>query len=256
MLPVSLMPMHQQEQEWNNRMLSSEVAQPRIKIWTYDVPAVVLGCSQKKMMNSEEVMQGTGIETITRSSGGGAVLVGPWLIGVSVALPVDHTFVQNGPTSTYQWLGECHIDVLKKMGLGVRLIKPDSVKDSIIENDFTGVDWACFGSLSPWEVITNNGQKIVGMAQIRRRTGILLVSGLLITKPKWELLCRTLNKPEADINKLDSITTSCKDEMGKCVADNEVSDLLSSCITNRLNNKLDVSRESCQPNSLSEDLVS
>jgi lipoate---protein ligase len=57
------------------------------------------------------------------------------------------------------------------------------------------LDWACFGSLSPWEVIDAQGRKLVGLAQRRRQSGVLLVAGTLIATPDWQLLCGAMGKP-------------------------------------------------------------
>jgi lipoate-protein ligase A len=38
---------------------------------------------------------------------------------------------------------------------------------------------ACFGGMSPWEVLAG-GRKVVGLSQTRRRTGALLQAGVLL----------------------------------------------------------------------------
>lgn len=66
-------------------------------------------------------------------------------------------------------------------------------------NDSNGrrvVDWACFGSLSPWEVVSPEGRKLVGLAQRRRQSGVLLVAGTLIGLADWPLLCDVMGHPE------------------------------------------------------------
>jgi lipoate-protein ligase A len=73
--------------------------------------------------------------------------------------------------------------------------------------------WACFGGLSPWEVVVGQ-RKIVGLAQVRRRTGVLLASGTLISPPDWPLLCDALGSDPADAARLRACTTSCAEELG------------------------------------------
>ena len=58
------------------------------------------------------------------------------------------------------------------------------------------VPWACYGSLAPWEVVDAAGRKLVGLAQRRQRTGVLLVAGTLVTPPDWALLCSAMGQPQ------------------------------------------------------------
>ena len=69
-----------------------------------------------------------------------------------------------------------------------------------LQQEATDADfgWACFGGYSAWEVVVGR-QKIVGLAQVRKRTGTLLVAGLLLERPHWEWLGEVLQKPPSDI---------------------------------------------------------
>jgi lipoate-protein ligase A len=58
------------------------------------------------------------------------------------------------------------------------------------------VPWACYGSLAPWEVVDAAGRKLVGLAQRRQRTGVLLVAGTLVTPPDWALLCAAMGQSQ------------------------------------------------------------
>ncbi|MGN5477902.1 hypothetical protein ACTMU2_15980 [Cupriavidus basilensis] len=57
-------------------------------------------------------------------------------------------------------------------------------------------------------------RKIVGLAQVRRRTGVLLTSGTLISPPDWSLLCEMVEAHPADANRLQACTTSCTEQLG------------------------------------------
>ena len=48
--------------------------------------------------------------------------------------------------------------------------------------------------LAPWEVVDAAGRKLVGLAQRRQRTGVLLVAGTLVAPPDWALLCHALGQ--------------------------------------------------------------
>ena len=84
--------------------------------------------------------------------------------------------------------------------------------------------WACYGSLSPWELVDSEGRKLVGLAQQRRRDANLLVSGLLAGAPDWPLLCRALGR-EADLARLSAWTTSIEALRGEPLGDRVIIDI-------------------------------
>ncbi len=177
-----------EEQAWNGRQLLVPVTRPARQMWVYRKPAVVLGRAQHRTVCVEDVHRRIDVDVVERQSGGGAVLVGPWMLSASVVLPAAHPLVSKGVTSSYKWIGEAYASVLRQMGIAV-------------------------GSLSPWEVVVA-GRKILGLAQTRRRTGVLLVAGLLLDRPDWSLLCRAMGKPAQSADLLVEKTTSCAEEFG------------------------------------------
>lgn len=203
------------EQLWNEQQLAQPVRAPAWRLWRYRQPTIVLGCSQRRLLGTAD--DTTGTQLLVRESGGGAVLTGPWMLGLSVALPADHPLVGAGPVGSYRWLGEQIAQVLQEAGLdGAHAIAPERLHAIRLRaaDQPNSVDWACFGSLSPWEVLAADGRKLVGLAQVRRRSGVLLVGGVLLEASPWPLLCRALARADADAKRLASITTCCRDEIG------------------------------------------
>ena len=194
------------EQRWNDKALARPVTQPAWRAWPYQYPAIVLGRSQRSLQSGIESLDSLGI--LSRASGGGAVLVGPWMLGLSVALPSEHRFASGGAVNTYRWLGEAIAGVLGQIGVDAWAISPAALLAHRAKNTSPVVDWACFGSLSPWEVLVGK-RKIAGLAQVRRRQGILLVAGILIQAPPWELLAHNLGKPATHADCLTELTTNC-----------------------------------------------
>lgn len=195
------------EQRWNDRRIAAPVHAPAWRVWDYDAPAVVLGRSQWRRF--AETGAAVDVPLIGRASGGGAVLVGPWMAGLSVALPVDHPLIAGGLVDAYRWLGECIAGVLRAAGIaGAQALSPGQVADARASFAPATLAWACFGSLSPWEV-TVGGRKIAGLAQVRRRTGVLLVGGVLLARVDWTLLCAALGEPASEAETLTEITTDC-----------------------------------------------
>ena len=195
-------PMH--EQAWNEQQLARTVHRPILKVWTYDAPGLVLGCSQRALQTSGATV---------RSSGGGAVLTGPWMLSISVILPVGHPLVTPGLVESYRWFGLAHQAALQAMGVRALALPPDQL--SLMPRQ-PELDWACFGNCSAWEVIAE-GRKLVGLAQRRARTGVLLTSGTLVSTPDWGCLERYLPRHAQSLSALAARTTSCAREVGRSV---------------------------------------
>ena len=194
------------EQRWNKEALDRQVTQPAWRVWLYQRPAIVLGRSQSSLFN--EIKLNGEPEVFLRASGGGAVLLGPWMLGLSVALPTDHPLAMGGAVNTYRWLGEGVARALRQIGVEAWAISPVALRALRAESTSPTLDWACFGGLSPWEVLIGH-RKIAGLAQVRRNKGILLVAGILMQTPPWERLTRCIGKPERDAHRLFELTTNC-----------------------------------------------
>lgn len=199
-----------EEQAWNAAQLREPVTEPRVRLWTYRVPGVVLGCSQTALR--ERLVAGHALagSVVQRGSGGGAVLTGPWMVSASVVLPPDHPLLGRSTLSSYRWLGALHAGLLRDAGIPAYAIPPEEVR---LRPGDARLKWACYGGLSPWEVVVGT-RKIVGLAQLRRRTGVLMTSGTLIAPPDWSLLCGALGQDDRDAALLDDCTTSFAQQLG------------------------------------------
>lgn len=192
------------EQAWNDQQLKQPVQRPSIKIWTYTSPGLVLGCAQRHLHAPD---------AIVRSSGGGAVLTGPWMLSVSVVLPSDHPLVTPGLVESYEWFGLAHQAALRALGVQALALTPEDLKRVPSEPD---LDWACFGNYSAWEVAAG-GRKLVGLAQRRARNGVLLTAGSLTSTPDWSCLAAYLPDHADSLTKLADRTTSCSHESGRLI---------------------------------------
>ncbi len=156
------------------------------------------------------------VPIVHRRSGGGAVLVGPEVLGVSVLLPLEHPFAVSGLVSSYEWFGCAHARALRRLGVLCEAVSPKALPRAAADPIAA---WACFGAVSPWEVVTLTGRrKLVGLAQRRTRTGVLLVSGTLIEDQRWDVLCDALGQSVEAAAILRGSTSSCRRELGKSIA--------------------------------------
>ncbi len=214
------------EQAWNARQLAEPVTEPRLRLWTYRAPGVVFGCSQRALHQRTALAD----RAVVRGSGGGAVLTGPWMLSASIVLPPDHALLSSGPIGSYRWLGVLHAGLLRDMGIAAFALPPEQARSYRADAALT---WACYGGLSPWEVVVES-RKIVGLAQLRRRTGVLLTSGTLIAPPDWRLLCEALGQPAGLGDALAHRTTSCETELGAPVIAEVLADRLHHMLTDVL----------------------
>lgn len=206
------------EQAWNAATLARRPVPVASRVWRWPRPGIVLGCAQRGLFDAVRSRVDAGIEVLVREAGGGAVLVGPWMIGVSLVLPVDDPRAGRSPTEGYRWLSLRLADSLRESGCDARALSPEAVKASRgAAGDPASVPWACFGSLSAWEIVDAQGRKLVGLAQRRTRDAVLLVAGVLATEPDWALLCEAMGAP-ADAGRLQALTASCLPAGGRVEA--------------------------------------
>jgi lipoate-protein ligase A len=195
-----------EEQRWNAEALAGGVDLPAVRVWTYDRAAVVLGRSQRADDAHAARARRAGVDLYERATGGGAVLVGPWMLAASVVLPPDHPLVDRSIAASYEWIGEAHASWLRDAGIPARIVPRPT--------DPGELRWACFAGRSHGEVEVD-GRKIVGLAQARRRAGVLFSAGMLLSTPAWEVLCDVMGKPAEAARSLEERTTSCVPFVGK-----------------------------------------
>ncbi|MDO9164724.1 MAG: ligase [Rhodoferax sp.] len=174
----------------------------------------MLGCSQRSLQDDIEHRLHGRAEVMARESGGGAVLTGPWLVSASVVLPPGHPWVCDGLIDSYRRLGQSHVAVLNAFGVPARALPPQELPRTHDANGVSAVDWACFGGLSPWELVDAEGRKLVGLAQRRCKAGVLLVAGTLVGAVDWTLLCDAMGYPQHE--PLMRHGTVCAQELAGC----------------------------------------
>ncbi|GAC1321175.1 MAG: ligase [Chloroflexota bacterium] len=148
-------------------------------IWWHSahVPTLILGPTQSR---SRASMTGASdIPRVYRHAGGTAVFATPSVLGLDVALPSDHRAVVPDIVEAYRWLGETWVSALALLGVEAQIVTPQRARlpNPEVEPIRSLVAAACFGGLSPYEVVIGD-RKVVGLAQVRRRQGQLLQSGI------------------------------------------------------------------------------
>ena len=190
--------------------LENGVQAPSAAMWSYSSVALVLGRSQKASESMLERAGEEGVDVVVRASGGGAVIAGPWMCSYTVLVPPDHAFVRMSLPRSYEAIGEAWRRALGRLGIATSIAPR-------VTAGLAGVDharrWACFASLSCGELVGPDSRKIVGLAQVRRRNGVAICAGLLLSQPDWRRLVRVWLGPRDDAlaQSLRDGTVSCEE---------------------------------------------
>jgi lipoate-protein ligase A len=148
---------------------------PPVLAWsTVTAPGLVLGRHAVDPEVDRGSVAAEGVEVLKRSSGGGPVLWDRDLLALDVVLPRGHRLAPDDVVAAYRWLGEALAEALT--AVGVPDVEVLALERARAAPPGPAAD-ACFGGLSPWEVLAG-GRKVVGLSQTRRRTGALLQAGL------------------------------------------------------------------------------
>ena len=151
---------------------------PALRWYVPAEPALVLGNGQKPGMADMNACRATGVRVYRRTSGGAAVFVSEDLLSMDVALPAGHPLDTSDVVRAYRWIGDVWFAALTSLGaVKARAIPTEEVRaiPALAKDD--PLRLACFGTLSPWEVVVGK-RKLVGLCQVRRRPGTLYQIGV------------------------------------------------------------------------------
>ncbi len=150
---------------------------PPVASWsTVTAPCLVLGRSGADTGAIEAAARAEGLPVLRRSSGGGPVLWDAGLLALDVVLPRGHRLEGRDVVEGYRWLGDALAGGLRLLGVpDVEVVQVPRARAA----EPRPADVACFGGLSPYEVLAG-GRKAVGLSQARRRQGTLLQAGVLL----------------------------------------------------------------------------
>jgi len=150
--------------------------------WSQAQPrALVLGRAAGEPPADLDACARLGIDVVRRRSGGGPVLWDGNLLGLDVWLPRGHPLAPDDVVETYRWLGEALAAGLSEIGAAARVVGIDEAHTGFAASGVADAvaGRACFGGLSPYEVVVD-GRKVVGLAQVRRPNGALLQAGIAL----------------------------------------------------------------------------
>ncbi len=135
-------------------------------------PALVIGSGQRLETVDAEACRRAGLDVVRRGSGGGAVRCDGRVLGVDVALPPGHPLAIDDIAEAYAWVGRAWVDALAAVGVEAALVVPGAARAQGPARR-EAARAACWAGISPYEVLTADGRKLVGLAQRRRRGAVL-----------------------------------------------------------------------------------
>lgn len=154
-----------------------ETRQPVLRWYVTRQPALVLGNGQRIDAADLAACRESGVSVYKRTSGGTAVLVDENALSMEVALPAGHPLAIFDVSNSYQWIGEIWARALRALGIdAARALPVAEVRalPAVPRDDL--IRLACYGTLSPWEVVAGQ-RKLIGLSQVRRRGGALIQVG-------------------------------------------------------------------------------
>jgi lipoate---protein ligase len=138
--------------------------------------AVVLGRGQRLPDTEHRTDE---VEVIARHSGGGAVLMDPTLLSLDVIVPPDHPLAAGSLTEVFDRVGAAWADALGTLGVAELTVHAGAStarrRGTERERLLAAI---CYATLGRGEVV-HHGRKLVGLAQRRRRHGVLVQCGVL-----------------------------------------------------------------------------
>lgn len=149
---------------------------PALRWYIATHTTIVLGRGQARDLAAHSTPD---VEVLTRSSGGGAVLMDRHLLSLDVLLPDGHPLLEGDLAAVFLRIGAVWAQALGDVGVPDLSVYQDAGtarrRGGEREQLLAAV---CYATLGRGEVLAG-GRKLVGLAQRRRRAGALVQCGLL-----------------------------------------------------------------------------
>lgn len=176
------------EQQGIEAWTARHLAEPALAWVDYDQPAVIYGRRGGLTPERAARAAGRGCALLARRSGGGAVLAGPWMLGLHLWLPREHTAARLSAVQAMVAFGASVARAFEDTGAALSLADAGNMARVNAQVKALGLDWNCYAGLSHGELLDRRGRKCLGLAQGRTNAGVLFSAGLLTGPTPWETL--------------------------------------------------------------------
>lgn len=223
----------------------AESHRPAMRWYVPREEALVIGNGQKPRIANFDACAERDIAIYRRSSGGTAVFVNADLLSLDVALPATHPLATSDVVDAYRWMGELWQQALVSLGaLKARALPVEEARKQPPLAQDDPLRLACYGTLSPWEVVVGK-RKLVGLCQVRRRTGALYQVGIyrhFVPRALGELLDLTNNQRKTLGTKLHNATVGLDEAAGRDIPASEIIQAVESTLAEHFDAVLQPSR--------------
>lgn len=145
---------------------------PALRWYVATAPAVVLGRGQRVVTRGP-------LPTVSRHSGGGAVLMDDALLSLDVLLPAGHPWLGGDLGAVFLHVGRVWATALSDLGVADLTVHAGpSLARRLGDSHARLLADVCYALPGRGEVL-HRGRKLVGLSQRRRRQGALVQCGLL-----------------------------------------------------------------------------
>ncbi len=139
-----------------------------------DAPTVVFGSTTSREAFELDAFARRGLRTAQRGSGGGAVVVAPGAqVWIHCYLPAGDPLVDTHLGRSFLWLGDAVAEALGALGVAEVAV----VRERLIPTPLSQL--VCFAGWG-WGEVGVAGRKVAGLAQRRRRDGVMLQLAVLL----------------------------------------------------------------------------
>lgn len=137
---------------------------PTLRFYAWSPPCLSLGYGQKSDDVDEIALQNYGWNIVRRVTGGKAILHIDELT-YSLSLPADDPIADGGIIESYRRISQALLAGLNTLGVQSNAERKD--------RNNSPIGPVCFETPSHYEITTEDGRKLVGSAQVRRKNGVL-----------------------------------------------------------------------------------
>src|SRR5579859_3770607 len=178
--------------------LSRVVSVPSIWWHTTNRETLILGTGQPWSDVDIQKCRQQSVAVLKRKSGGTMVYAGPGVWGLDIAIPANAPEWRSDILEAYRWAGDIWVTALEILGIQARSVSIEEARaaasassrcDALIRS-------ICFATVSPYEVLVGT-RKLVGFAQIRRKSSYVIQSGLYVRFP-FERVASLVQTPDVD----------------------------------------------------------
>lgn len=138
-------------------------------------------------------------------------MVGPQMLSVTALFPPRHPIGAGSTVAAYDWMGKLWQKVLGGHTIESRLPGREAALHSQQRAKENGTAWACYSSVSHGELLSIDGRKLLGLAQIRTRFCTVLTSGIYLSQPDWSVLSRVMMNDDSPAEVLEAGNASLAD---------------------------------------------